>query len=98
MNKFLFGGAAAIALVAGSAVLAQTAPQPAPAGPRAHKMMQTENRTDVRAPAARMFARLDTNPDGFVTKAEIDAGQSQREAKWHERAEKRAQRFDPDKI
>ena len=41
-----------------------------------------------------MFGRLDTNHDGFVTKAEIDALEAQRAAK----IEQRAQRFDPDKI
>src|SRR6185369_4126660 len=95
MNKFLLGGAAA-AMVMASAALAQAA-QPAPkAGqpaPRA-SMTRTENRTDVAAHVHKMFARLDTNKDGFITKPEVDAVEAARADK----IEKRAERFDPSKI
>jgi Ca2+-binding EF-hand superfamily protein len=57
-------------------------------------MMQTENRADVAGHAQKMFARLDANKDGFITKAEADALQAQRADK----AEKRAEHFDPSKI
>jgi Ca2+-binding EF-hand superfamily protein len=93
MNKFLLCGAAAVATAVGSAAIAATAP-PAKPAPRAHKAMQTELRTDVQGHVAKMFARLDTNKDGFITQAELDAGQAQRAAK----IEKRAERFDPAKL
>lgn len=89
--KFLLGGA--IAAIAATAAFAQSAP-PA-AKPAMHgRMMQTEARTDVAANVGKMFARLDTNRDGFITKAEIDA----LEAKRSQRIEKRAEGFNPDKI
>jgi len=95
MTKFLLGGAAALALVAGSAAFAQPAPpvQPAPGGRHGH-MMRTETRADIPTHVAKMFARLDTNHDGFITKTEVDAMQAQHSAK----AEQRAERFDPAKM
>ncbi|HYX47727.1 MAG TPA: EF-hand domain-containing protein [Sphingomicrobium sp.] len=56
--------------------------------------MKTETRADVNGRVAKMFARLDTNHDGFITQAEIDALQAQRA----QRMEQRAQRFDPSKV
>ena len=92
MTKCLIGGAVG-AMIAGAA-FAQTAPVPqAGKGPRAF-MTQTENRTDVAGHVQKMFARLDANHDGFITKAEVDALQAQRADK----AEKRAAKFDPSKI
>lgn len=89
MKFFYLAGAAAI--LAGSA-FAQAAQ---PGHPHASgRIAQTEARADVQAHVAKMFGRLDTNRDGFVTKAEIDALDAQRAAK----IEQRAQRFDPDKI
>jgi Ca2+-binding EF-hand superfamily protein len=96
MFKFLLGGAVA-AIVAGGVAFAQVAPAPGQPGARGHAM-QTEARTDVQAHVGKMFARLDTNRDGFVTKAEADAVEAQREAKFKDRAEKRASRFDPAKM
>lgn len=92
MMKFLIGGAAAAAVLAIAPAMAQTAP---PAPVVAHPPhMKAETRADVQARAAKMFARLDTNRDGFVTKAEVDAMQAERTQK----IEQRAQRFDPTKI
>lgn len=85
MRKFLIAGAAAGVIVA-SAAAAQTAP-PAPQ-PRFAK---TESRADVQAHVQKMFARLDTNRDGFITKAEADAAQAQSKAKWQQRREQRAE-------
>ena len=93
MNKYLLGGIAAVALAAGSAALAEAAP-PAKPTSRAHRAPQSELRTDVPGHVARMFARLDANKDGFITQAEIDAGQANRAAK----VEKRAERFDPARM
>ncbi len=56
--------------------------------------MKTETRADVQARVATMFARLDTNHDGFITQVEIDALQAQRA----QRMEQRAAKFDPSKI
>jgi Ca2+-binding EF-hand superfamily protein len=94
ISKFLMGGAAAAALVAGSVAFAQPAPQPGQPSPRAGKMMKTETRANVQAHVQRMFARLDANHDGFITKDEVDAAQSQFAAKL----QKRADRFDGAKI
>ena len=97
MNKFLLSGAAGVTLITGSALVAQAALPKAPAHP-GHKMMQTELRTEVQAHVAKMFARLDTNKDGFVTEAEVNALQAEHAAKAGQRAEARAARFDPAKI
>jgi Ca2+-binding EF-hand superfamily protein len=98
MTKFLLGGALAAMVVAGAA-FAQGQPPAKPAlqtqpGPRGRMMMQTENRADVAGHVQKMFDRLDTNHDGFIAKAEVDALQAQRT----DRMEKRAERFDPSKI
>jgi Ca2+-binding EF-hand superfamily protein len=90
MSKLLIGGA--IAAFAATAAFAQAVP----AGkPGMHgRAAQTEARTDVAANVSKMFARLDTNRDGFITKAEVDALEAQRSQKL----EKRAEGFKPDKI
>src|SRR5947209_5908698 len=90
MKKYLIGGAAAAAMVAGGAVFAQTAPQQAP---RTH-LMKTETRAEAQARVAKMFARLDVNHDGFITKEEVNALEAQHEQK----AEQRAAHFDPSKV
>lgn len=91
MNKFLIGGAAAIAVAASGLAIAQTAPN---AAHRRQPNMKTETRAQVQTRIQQVFARFDTNRDGFITKAEADAVQAQRADK----IEKRAQRFDPAKI
>ena len=94
MNKFLLGGAVAAMVVAGTA-FAQGQPAAQPGRHGGHgTMTQTENRTDVAAHVQKLFARLDTNKDGFIAKAEVDALQAQRADK----IEKRAERFDPAKA
>jgi Ca2+-binding EF-hand superfamily protein len=93
MLKFLIGGAAAAAVLAIAPAMAQTAP-PAPVIAHPPHMMKAETRADVQARVGKMFARLDTNHDGFITKAEVDAMQAERTQK----IEQRAQRFDPTKI
>ncbi len=89
MKKFLIGGAV-IALAASSPAFAQAAPTPAPAAQNAPKRMMARNETraDVQANVAKMFARLDTNHDGWLTKAEVDAQAAQRSTKLEQRAEK----------
>ncbi len=86
MTKFLIG-AAVLALV--TPAVAQVAP-PAPLpAPRIH------TRAEVQATTAEMFARLDTNRDGFLTKAEADAARVQLRSQFAARAgEKRGAAFD----
>ena len=83
MHKLLLGSAAA-AIVAAAAV-AQPAPPPPPgvaqgtqAAPQIrtviHGMpMKAETREEVLAHVRDMFARLDSNKDGYVTREEADA-------------------------
>jgi Ca2+-binding EF-hand superfamily protein len=95
MTRFLLAGAAAAALLSIAPAAAQTVPGQAPG---AHKVMKAETRAEVQAKLAQRFARLDSNRDGFITTAEIDAAQAQREAKIEKRAETRAANFDPAKV
>lgn len=100
MNKLLLGGVAVATIAAAGVAFAQVAPQAAPPAPRA-KAMKVQTRADIQARVARQFARLDTNRDGIVTKAEADALQAQRAVKIQEREQKRAERRaqrDPAKI
>jgi len=77
MSKLLIGAAAVAALAAGSAVIAQNAPMaPMPMG-HAGMASRVMTRAEVQAHVAQMFARLDANRDGFVTKAEADAMKGQ---------------------
>lgn len=95
MNKILLGGAAATVLFAGGVALAQTASPTPGAHPARHShMTRMSTRADVQSHVAAMFAKLDTNHDGFITKDELGALEAQREQK----AEQRAARFDPSKM
>lgn len=100
MLKSLLLGTAAAAVLASGAVIAQTAQTPAvapsAAAPHGHMRhaMKTETRADVNGRVAKMFARLDTNHDGFITQVEIDALQAQRA----QRMKQRAAKFDPSKM
>ena len=71
MTKFLIG-AAALALVAPA--VAQVAPV---AGHRPLSAQRVHTRAEVQTTTAQLFARLDANRDGFVTKAEADAARTQ---------------------
>lgn len=92
MRTILLAGAA-IAVAAAAPVIAQEA------HPHHGRMMnKTELRTDVQGDTAKMFARLDTNKDGFVTEAEVEAIQAKRLEQRQEKIEKRAEHFDPGKM
>ena len=93
MNKLSFAGTAAVALAAGTA-LAQTTPTAPVQAPKHARAMKSDTRADMQARVAKMFARLDTNHDGFISKDEVDALQAKRQ----QRMQQRAQRFDPTKI
>jgi hypothetical protein len=84
MNKLLIGG---IALLASAAAIAQVAPTPGALQPAA----KVHTRADVQAKIAQHFAKLDTNRDGALTKAEADAA---REAFRSKRTERKADRRD----
>lgn len=85
MIKHLLAGAAALA-VAGIAI-AQTAPA---SGPQ-HMAMKAMTRAEMSQMVQQHFARLDSNRDGVVTKAEMDAAKATRHAK---RADRRFDRLD----
>jgi len=83
MKKLLIGGAA---LLASAAAIAQVAPvQHAQTGPAA----KVHTRAEVQAKIAQHFAKLDTNRDGALTKAEADGA---RQALRSQRGERRAER------
>ena len=93
MKKLLIGGAAAAAMIAGAAALAQTPASPLRVVPPAAAKVHT--RAEVQAKVAENFARIDANRDGFVTKAEADAVRAQRrEARGERIDQRREQRFD----
>lgn len=91
MKNLLIGGAGLLAL---GPALAQAAPAPtavtagqaqrAPAATKAH------TRADVQAKVAEHFARLDTDRDGFVTRAEADAATQARRGHPVHRVRQRA--------
>jgi Ca2+-binding EF-hand superfamily protein len=80
MQKILFGAVAAMAI---APALAQPTPPPAPVPPTApapqvrtfvHRIpMKAATRDEVVNHVREMFAKLDTNKDGFVTREEADA-------------------------
>lgn len=82
MSKYLLGGAAAVAAVAMAPAIAQSA-QPAPA-PAPHvqvhhaPMAKAHSRSEVGNHVRSMFERLDTNRDGYLTKAEAEAARAHR--------------------
>lgn len=87
MNKFLIGGAAAVLAVAIVPAIAQSVPPPGvaqgaapaplpPGKPGMHMKMMSDRviaRDEVVQHVRRLFARFDTNKDGFITKEEMDA-------------------------
>ena len=97
MTRFIIGGAAIVAMFAASAAIAQAAhpaPGAQPSKARHGRAMQPLNRATVQARAAAMFARLDANHDGFITKDELGAAAAQRAQK----AQQRAAHFNASKL
>lgn len=82
MKKLLIGGAA---LLASAVAIAQVAPAPAPQA----KAAKVHTRAEVQTKVAEHFARVDTNRDGSVTKAEADAARSALRAQLTERRQER---------
>ena len=88
MKKLLLSGAAAAAAFVVIPAFAQ-APAPAPVAPRAH-MGHAQNRTEVTQHVQAMFTQLDIDRNGWLTKAEADAGKSQMRERMGKRGERRA--------
>ena len=84
MSKLLIGGAA---LLVSAAAVAQIAPAPGQA-PQA-KAERVHTRAEVQAKVAEHFAKLDTNRDGSVTKAEADSAKAALRGQWAERRKDR---------
>ena len=96
MKTILLGGAAAAAMFAGGAAIAQMAPT-APGAPHA-RMAKSETRADLQAHVQRMFARLDANKDGFVTREEATAARAQFAARFQHRGAQHADNRDRSKA
>lgn len=92
MKTLLVSTAAAAAILGAGAAFAQTVPV-APTAPQAMRMQfaKPETRAEVQGHVAKMFARLDTNHDGFVTREETQALHAQMAAKMQQRMAQRAQ-------
>jgi Ca2+-binding EF-hand superfamily protein len=82
MMKTLLIGAAALAIALPATAQYQPAPQTVRAMPSAMPMapraQRVQTRNEVVAKLRDRFARLDTDRDGFITKAETDAQRGQR--------------------
>jgi Ca2+-binding EF-hand superfamily protein len=99
MKNLLLGGAAAAAFVAIVPAIAQPAPPPPGVAEgttvaprletRIHRMPKAETRNDAVAHAREMFGKLDTNRDGYVTKAEAEAAHQAMAGAMHEKFAKR---------
>jgi Ca2+-binding EF-hand superfamily protein len=96
MNKYLFGGVLIAALGTAGAANAQTAPL-SRSTPQTHArrsfFRSNEARADVPTRAQRMFARLDLNRDGNITREEVAASRAKFEAAMSKSAPKRASRL-----
>jgi hypothetical protein len=88
MPKGLLAASAALAAIGATAAVSA---QPGSQHPGKDRI---ETRAEVTTEVARKFAALDSNRDGFVTQAELDAKAGARAAK----AEKRADHFDPARM
>jgi Ca2+-binding EF-hand superfamily protein len=89
MNRLLIGGVAAVLVVGLAPAIAQVAPPPGvaqgtalpraapvPATPQVRMRVMSDRvmtRDEVVKHVGEMFAKLDTNRDGFITRPEVDA-------------------------
>lgn len=89
MKKLLLSAAAAAAIAAIAPAMARNA-APAPGAAGHHpKAMKTVTRAEVMQKVQQHFAKLDSNRDGYVTKAEADAALATMRQRMHQRMEKR---------
>lgn len=84
MKTLLIGGAIAALAVPAIAQVAPAAPA-APAAPMAAHAQGMQTRAEVQAKVAEHFARVDTNRDGVIVKAEADAAHQAMRAKMRAR-------------
>ena len=84
MKTLLIGG---MFLLASAAAIAQVAPAPTPT--QAPPAPKTHTRTEVQAKVAEHFAKVDSNRDGVITKAEADAATQASHAKFADRMKER---------
>ena len=84
MKKPLIGGAA---LLVSAAAIAQVAPAPVAASQT--KAAKVHTRVEVQAKVTEHFAKVDTNRDGAVTKAEAEAARTALRSQFVERREDR---------
>src|SRR5690348_1320862 len=99
MKLFVSGGAVLAALFAAAPAISQIASPASLTSPTPHArhsfFTSNQNRSDVAAHIERIFKKLDTNNDGFVTKDEIAAIRSQFDQRSAKDAPKRvAKMFD----
>ena len=101
MNTLIFGGIATAAIAVAAAATAQPAPPPAPQ-PQVqimrveHQPMRVHTRDDVVKHVRDLFARLDSNRDGFITREEAGTGKLAMGGDTRERfAERLAKRDGP---
>ena len=92
MKMMFVGGIVLAALFDSGAAIGQSA-APAVAAPSGHRhsyFARNESRTDVPTHVEKMFARLDLDHNGFVTKDELAQVEAKAEAKQQQQAPKRA--------
>ena len=92
MRNYLLAGAAAAVMAASAAAVAQTAPPAhvvAPSIHRAPHAAAVHTRADVGAQVRSLFERLDTNRDGYITRAESEARRAKRGDRDARRIERR---------
>lgn len=88
--KTLFLAGFAVAAVAGAGPVLASAQVPAATPPAHHASpAKTVTRAEVGQKVQQHFARLDADRDGFITKAEADAGKQMRRSHRDQRMEKR---------
>jgi Ca2+-binding EF-hand superfamily protein len=96
MKTIFLAGIATAAVLAAGAAFAQTAPAaqtPTARHARHNPFTTPELRTDVQKHVERMFARLDTNHDGFIAQDEVGAAEARFQARVQQQAPKRAARM-----
>ena len=94
MKAILLSAAAAAGALALTPLLAQPAAAPATApAPMAHMAMQPMTRAGIAQMVQQHFQMLDANKDGFLTKAEMDAGKTAMRARMVERKAERGDKM-----
>lgn len=85
-------------LIGAAGLSAVSAAGAANAAEQGKKGSRVEARAEVSGDVGTLFAKLDTNKDGFVTKAEVDAHAAVRQGKVAGKMKQRAAAFDGSKL